>query len=1011
MRHLLINILLVIAVSFQYSLAKDSTNVPKLLAIDIQAKNNDDIIFTKAASGLVIGTPIDESILQTSMAAIRLTDRFKTVTGQLLPKSDGVIASIKVDAWPAIKDIKWLGDAQTKMAKKLIHGLRPGMHLGDDRLAAWSLELKNKFIESGYPEAKVFWTRAQDDQLLNITIILGAANIIKNIEVVGNINPYTIEQIKKITKLVPEHSIWNAVTQQMVIKNLKAVLQSHQRYEAYIDLQWKDNSKSLHININTGPKITLVFKGIGVSWSESIKNLIPLNYINYSSDVLDEGDRRILSYFQNQGYLNAKVQHSRKITDTNTDKGNYNNQKVVITYNINKGKQSHLNNLYFNGNNSFTNKEIQKAINISAHQIARGSLQVSPNLLNGLESKIKSFYLRHGYTSVTLRRRLEYKDGDTNLTFKIQEGPKHLLQWLKLELHSNKLNNPWIVGESLSLIFNSQVIPKLRQDTTRTYHSNRQNLKNVYGTLSLLTNNRFDNYSIFIFQFNKPIPLIKIDLARVITHLKEQCLPALGFFQPTVQLSLEPSVDGNFGAYIKVPAQPDKTIRRLVVSGADKTRAKTIFGTMPLDSNQPISSSQINSIQASINHLNSFHRADLQSLAVNNELALISAKESPLKWQDGDLKLILEEQAPYVVTGSFSYDKNQDCQFDLGLTQINVNGMGRTIDYGIGIRNGIIKGYRISPLIIAYTDPLIATPLLKSLLPDQAKYRAELAYIEDETLHLMHRLRLLNSLNWSLSPTVMFKLGHRWEHATISKKSNCTYNHNIISSPFVQLTRDTRNNYLDPTNGMYSMVQLECANQLLFTSRQNSFIKLDIKNQWNWPVGYEAKNGVVTLGLRLGLTKLTSNKKSKKIPFSERFFAGGPFSLRGVEPNALGPIQKQPSPQKDDDCFSTVNSTADYTPIGGDGLILVNLEYRFPLVNKSIWGEVFIDSGQVYMHSLPTSNHRPRTTAGCGLILKLGIPIKLEYAADIKRILNKRRSKDEKSTQCKSLLVSVGFQF
>ena len=424
MRHLLIKFLLVIAVCFQYSLSDDIINMPKLLTIDIQAKNPDDIIFAKAASGLVVDTPIDESILQTSIAAIRLTDRFKTVTGQLLPKSNGVIASIVVHSWPAVKDIKWLGDAQTKIAKKLIHSLRPGMHLGNEKLTAWSLELQNKLIESGYPEAKVFWTRAQYDQLLNVTIILGTANIIKNIEITGNISPYTTDQIQRFAKLLPEHSIWNVVTQQTIIKNLRAVLQSHQRYEAYIAIQWKDDSKSLHININSGPKITLAFKGSGISRPNSIKNLIPLTYINYNSDILYEGDRRILRYFQDEGYLDAKVQHDRKVI--NTDKDGCNNQEVVITYNIEKGKQSHLNNLYFNGNTSFTNKEIQKAINISAHQVARGVLQVSPSLLDSLESKIKSFYFSHGYTSVKLRRQLECKADSTNLTCKIQEGPKQL---------------------------------------------------------------------------------------------------------------------------------------------------------------------------------------------------------------------------------------------------------------------------------------------------------------------------------------------------------------------------------------------------------------------------------------------------------------------------------------------------------------------------------------------------------------------------------------------------------
>jgi hypothetical protein len=52
-----------------------------------------------------------------------------------------------------------------------------------------------------------------------------------------------------------------------------------------------------------------------------------------------------------------------------------------------------------------------------------------------------------------------------------------------------------------------------------------------------------------------------------------------------------------------------------------------------------------------------------------------------------------------------------------------------------------------------------------------------------------------------------------------------------------------------------------------------------------------------------------------------------------------------------------------------------------------------------------------RTTLGLGLILKVGFPLKIEYAADWKRISGQPRSQDEKDTQLKSLLISAGFQF
>jgi outer membrane protein assembly factor BamA len=113
--------------------------------------------------------------------------------------------------------------------------------------------------------------------------------------------------------------------------------------------------------------------------------------------------------------------------------------------------------------------------------------------------------------------------------------------------------------------------------------------------------------------------------------------------------------------------------------------------------------------------------------------------------------------------------------------------------------------------------------------------------------------------------------------------------------------------------------------------------------------------------------------------------------------------------------------------VGGQGLALINLEYRFPIFSPSVWGEVFMDSGQVYESltrlsaadiaaQVQAGNSAAafppfRTALGFGLIFKIGVPLKIEYAADVNRIMGRPRSQADLDTQLKSLLVSAGFQF
>jgi outer membrane protein assembly factor BamA len=113
--------------------------------------------------------------------------------------------------------------------------------------------------------------------------------------------------------------------------------------------------------------------------------------------------------------------------------------------------------------------------------------------------------------------------------------------------------------------------------------------------------------------------------------------------------------------------------------------------------------------------------------------------------------------------------------------------------------------------------------------------------------------------------------------------------------------------------------------------------------------------------------------------------------------------------------------------VGGQGLALVNLEYRFPLIRPTVWGEIFVDSGQVYESltrppaselafqaggETPSAAFPPfRTALGLGLIFKIGIPLKIEYAVDLNRILGRPQSQRDRDTQRRSLMISAGFHF
>ena len=84
------------------------------------------------------------------------------------------------------------------------------------------------------------------------------------------------------------------------------------------------------------------------------------------------------------------------------------------------------------------------------------------------------------------------------------------------------------------------------------------------------------------------------------------------------------------------------------------------------------------------------------------------------------------------------------------------------------------------------------------------------------------------------------------------------------------------------------------------------------------------------------------------MPESERFFAGGSTTLRGFAQNAVGAIG------------------VDRIPLGGDAMLVINNELRFPLVGI-FDGVVFSDVGNVFLRIARFLAQRPAKVGRRGL--------------------------------------------
>lgn len=154
------------------------------------------------------------------------------------------------------------------------------------------------------------------------------------------------------------------------------------------------------------------------------------------------------------------------------------------------------------------------------------------------------------------------------------------------------------------------------------------------------------------------------------------------------------------------------------------------------------------------------------------------------------------------------------------------------------------------------------------------------------------------------------------------------------SSVRLSLFYDTRNNRLFPSSGWFNTASVEHATGLLFS--ENLFTRYRLRGRYYYDVGY---NIVLKANGEWGTI---TSPQARGVPIFERFFLGGPLSMRGFQINTLGPTIPVLDTTRPDS--GTVNQN-----IGGTEQLLFNTELEFPIIQKvQIRGVFFVDAGNAF---------------------------------------------------------------
>ena len=242
------------------------------------------------------------------------------------------------------------------------------------------------------------------------------------------------------------------------------------------------NTVEPSLQIDAGPHIRVRIVGAHVNAARLLQ-LIPIfQEKSIDTDLLVEGDRSLVQYFQNQGYFEAEVSHSVAAGKTAKEQ--------IVSYQVERGSRHKFVHLEITGNHYFREQTIRERLTIEPASLPRYPFgRFSEGYLRQDLQSVQTLYTSNGFRDVKLVPHImdDYRGVENHLAlvFEIQEGK----QWFVSDL---ALDGVAFADQNAirSMLASSKSQPY--SDTSTS--DDRENLLNYYYTRGYL-NATFDLFA------------------------------------------------------------------------------------------------------------------------------------------------------------------------------------------------------------------------------------------------------------------------------------------------------------------------------------------------------------------------------------------------------------------------------------------------------------------------------------------------------------------------------------
>jgi outer membrane protein insertion porin family len=399
-------------------------------------------------------------------------------------------------------------------------------------------------------------------------------------------------------------------------------------------------------------------------------------------------------------------------------------------------------------------------------------------------------------------------------------------------------------------------------------------------------------------------------------------------FQWTITPSAEPN---RMDIEYTVHEGERKFVRNVLVSGLNATDPGLVAERLRLQPGDPLSRADMLETQRRLYDLGIFARVDM---ALQNPQGDETQKT---------VLLDMEEARKYTVTSGLGAEITKIGGCGTCLDPVGHTGFSPRAYFGVTRRNFRGTGHIISfqsrasilqqRAVVSYQAPQFRSNpnlnlLFSALYDDSRDVNTFTARRREGSVQVGQKI--------SKASTLLYRFSYRRVSVTdlnlgkISSEDLLPFylqpaRVGMVSVNFIQ---DRRDDPTDTHRGIFNTLDLGWAPESRFLGSATAFTRFLGHNATYHPFGL-GNRFVFARALKFGWEQRLSG--APDLPLPEKFFAGGAQSHRGFPENQAGPRDPETG-----------------FPLGGNALLMNQMEFRYPLLGENLRGVLFADSGNVY---------------------------------------------------------------